>query len=64
MPLCLDQGLGIMVFQPLAAGFLSGKYRRGKPWPKDTRLSNANFDFNEQKGYNIVDELDKVAVAQ
>ena len=28
VPLSLDQGLGIMVWSPLAAGLLSGKYRR------------------------------------
>ena len=39
VPLCLDQGLGILVWSPLLGGFLSGKYRRGKPQPKGTRLS-------------------------
>jgi aryl-alcohol dehydrogenase-like predicted oxidoreductase len=62
-PLCLDQGLGIMCFQPLAGGFLTGKYRRGKPRPQDARLSKANLEFNEQKAYDIIDELDKVATA-
>ena len=63
VPLCLDQGLGILTFQPLGGGFLSGKYRRGKPRPKGTRLSDADLDFNEQKAYDIVDELDRVAAA-
>ena len=62
-PLCLDQGLGIMCFQPLAGGFLTGKYRRGKPRPQDARLSKANLEFNEQKAYDIIDELDRVATA-
>ena len=62
-PLCLDQGLGIMCFQPLAGGFLTGKYRRGKPRPQDARLSKTNLEFNEQKAYDIIDELDKVATA-
>src|SRR6476469_919838 len=29
LPLCRDQGLGVLVWSPLAGGFLSGKYRRG-----------------------------------
>jgi aryl-alcohol dehydrogenase-like predicted oxidoreductase len=62
-PLCLDQGLGIMCFQPLAGGFLTGKYRRGKPRPQGTRLSEAKLEFNEQKAYDIIDELDRVATA-
>jgi len=27
VPLCLDQGIGIIAFNPLAGGFLTGKYR-------------------------------------
>ena len=63
VPLCLDQGLGILTFKPLGGGFLSGKYRRGKPRPKEARLSDANPEFDEQKAYDIIDELDRVATA-
>jgi aryl-alcohol dehydrogenase-like predicted oxidoreductase len=63
VPLCLDQGLGILTFKPLAGGFLSGKYRRGMPRPKDARLSETNLGFDEQQAYNIVDVLDRVATA-
>lgn len=28
-PLCLDQGLAVIPYSPLAAGFLTGKYQRG-----------------------------------
>lgn len=28
-PLCLDQGIGVIPYSPLAAGFLTGKYQRG-----------------------------------
>ena len=63
VPLCLDQGLGILTFSPLASGFLSGKYRRGKPRPKGARLSEGNLTFDEQKAYEIIDELDRVAKA-
>ena len=63
VPLCLDQGLGILTFKPLVGGFLSGKYRRGKPRPKDARLSDVNLEFDEQKAYDIVDELDRAATA-
>ena len=30
LPLSVDQGLGVMVWSPLAAGLLSGKHRRGQ----------------------------------
>jgi len=38
VPACRDHGLGILVYSPLARGFLTGKYRRGEPPPAGTRL--------------------------
>jgi len=66
VPLCLDQGLGILTWSPLSGGFLSGKYRRGQPRPKGARLSDPKMGFlsiDEQKGYDVVEELDKIAKA-
>ncbi len=64
VPLCLDQGLAILVWSPLGEGFLTGKYRRGQPRPQGARLSvpNTSFiPFNEQRGFDIVEELDRIA---
>jgi aryl-alcohol dehydrogenase-like predicted oxidoreductase len=64
VPLCLDQGLGILCWSPLGGGFLSGKYRRGKPRPEGARRTNPEGQFlqyDEEKGFNIVDELDRIA---
>jgi len=63
VPLCLDQGLGILPWSPLAGGFLTGKYRRGAPRPQGTRrsdTSNLFLQFDEQRGYDIVDELERI----
>jgi aryl-alcohol dehydrogenase-like predicted oxidoreductase len=39
LPLCRDQGLGVIAYNPLAGGFLSGKYRAlGEP-PAGTRFA-------------------------
>ena len=39
LPLCRDQGLGVIAYNPLAGGFLSGKYRDlGEP-PPGTRFT-------------------------
>src|SRR5205814_5832020 len=39
LPLCRDQGLGVIAYNPLAGGFLSGKYSSvGQPVP-GTRFS-------------------------
>ncbi len=64
VPLCLDQGLGILVYSPLGGGFLTGKYRRGQPRPKGTRFSDPEsgaFPFDEEKGFDIVEKLDRIS---
>lgn len=37
LPISVDQGLGVLVWSPLAAGLLTGKHRRGVETPKDSR---------------------------
>ena len=39
VPACAAGAVGILPYYPLANGLLSGKYRRGTPWPGGTRLS-------------------------
>jgi aryl-alcohol dehydrogenase-like predicted oxidoreductase len=39
LPLCRDQGLGVIAYNPLAGGFLSGKYRNLEAVPPGTRFS-------------------------
>src|SRR3954453_1892685 len=60
VPLTIDQGLGILVWSPLAGGLLSGKFRRGQRGPEGTR---ALSDWNEppvrdrEALYDIVEAL-------
>jgi aryl-alcohol dehydrogenase-like predicted oxidoreductase len=37
LPACVDLGLGVLVWSPLAGGLLSGKYRRGQAPPEGVR---------------------------
>lgn len=37
LPIAVDQGLGTLVWSPLAAGLLTGKHRRGQATPEDSR---------------------------
>ena len=37
IPAAVDQGLGVLVWSPLAGGLLSGKYRRGREAPAGSR---------------------------
>jgi aryl-alcohol dehydrogenase-like predicted oxidoreductase len=38
LPLCAEQGIGVMSYNPLAGGMLTGKYRKNAPLPKGARL--------------------------
>ena len=40
MPLCQANGIGQVVWSPLAQGVLTGKYRPGQPPPGDSRAAN------------------------
>jgi aryl-alcohol dehydrogenase-like predicted oxidoreductase len=64
MPLGLDQGLGAAVWSPLGWGRLTGKIRRGRPLPKDSRLhGSAQFGppVADEHLFRVVDALDAVA---
>ena len=37
IPLCEEEGIGQVVWSPLAQGVLTGKYRPGQPLPEDSR---------------------------
>lgn len=39
LPLCQNQGLGVIVYNPLAGGFLSGKYQPGQAVEEGTRFA-------------------------
>src|SRR5438309_1956459 len=39
LPLCRDQGLGVIVYNPLAGGFLTARYRSQEAAPPGTRFT-------------------------
>jgi aryl-alcohol dehydrogenase-like predicted oxidoreductase len=63
MPLALDQGVGALVWSPLGWGRLTGKVRRGKPLPAESRL-HKTADMGPQVAdefvYKVVDVLDEL----
>jgi aryl-alcohol dehydrogenase-like predicted oxidoreductase len=64
MPLAADQGVGALVWSPLAWGRLTGKIRRGQPLPEGSRLhETAQYGppVDEEKLFDIVDALEGVA---
>ncbi len=40
VPACIEHGVGVLPYFPLASGFLSGKYRAGQSKPSGARLAN------------------------
>ena len=64
VPMMQDQGVGLMVWSPLAGGLLSGKFGPGSNGPEDAR--RASFDFppvNRDRAWACVDEMRGVAAA-
>jgi aryl-alcohol dehydrogenase-like predicted oxidoreductase len=62
LPLCREEGLGVLVWSPLSGGFLSGKYRRDNPHPEGARRTSFDFPpIDEARGFDAVDALDQVA---
>jgi aryl-alcohol dehydrogenase-like predicted oxidoreductase len=64
VPISLDQGLGILVWSPLAGGLLSGKYRRDAQTPEGTRRLAGWTEppvRDEERLWRIIDELLAIA---
>lgn len=47
LPICREEGLGVIPWSPLGGGFLSGKYERNKPMPQDARIAGAQPHWPE-----------------
>ena len=64
VPSAIDQGLGLLIWSPLAGGLLSGKYRRGQPPPPGSRHASEWDEppvYDEDKLYDTVDVLVEIA---
>ncbi|MFD9336808.1 aldo/keto reductase [Streptomyces sp. NPDC060028] len=64
MPLGRDQGVGAMVWSPLGWGRLTGKLRRGRPLPAQSRLhQTADYGppVEDAHLFDVVDALDEIA---
>jgi aryl-alcohol dehydrogenase-like predicted oxidoreductase len=60
IPAAVDQGLGVLVWSPLAGGLLSGKYRRDqRPGSGSRHLTDWNEPpvYDQEKLYDTVEEL-------
>ncbi|MEG3178397.1 aldo/keto reductase [Sphingomonas sp. RB3P16] len=65
VPMLASEEVGLMVWSPLAGGFLSGKYDRADESKADGR--RAQFDFpplDKDRGYGVIDLMRPIAAAK
>jgi aryl-alcohol dehydrogenase-like predicted oxidoreductase len=65
VPMLNSEQVGLMVWSPLAGGFLSGKYSRGDEKAADGRRTG--FDFppvDRDRGYAVIDAMRPIAEAK
>lgn len=67
LPLCQEERLGLLAWSPLAGGWLTGKYVKGRPAASDSRVGRSDRwdDQAEQREsdrtWRIVDALKEIA---
>ena len=60
VPMALTYGIGLIPWSPLAGGFFTGKYRRGEPFPEDSRLSGSARHY-EDAAFDVLDVFEALA---
>lgn len=63
IPLCKDQGIGLIPWSPLARGFLTGRYKRGKT-PDSSRYRTDKYfaeRFFRPEDFDVVERVEELA---
>lgn len=64
VPLALEAGIGLLIWSPLAGGFLTGKYSRENPQGDGGRLTGFDIlPFDRDAGYKLLDQVRSIASA-
>jgi len=63
VPACEAFGIGILPYFPLTSGLLTGKYRKGEPFPEGTRFAGSAYfqRYATDVNFDKVEALTKVA---
>jgi aryl-alcohol dehydrogenase-like predicted oxidoreductase len=62
LPLCREEGLGVLPWSPLAGGFLTGKYRRDDEAPEGSRRKEFDFPpIDKEVAYDVVEVMQEIA---
>ena len=57
---CQDQGVGVIPYSPLAAGFLTGKYRRDTALPDTPRAGGIQRRHMHEQGWLAIEKLEEI----
>ena len=57
-PVCHEHGLGYEAFGPLAGGWLTGRYRRGQPYPEGSRMTQRPDGYRKYENRAVFDALE------
>lgn len=58
LPLCEERGIAYLAFGPLAGGWLTGKYRRGAPFPAGSRMTQRPEPYRHLVSDHVFDGLE------
>ena len=68
LPVCREEGLGVIPWSPLGGGFISGKYRRGEGPPQGSRIAEAVESMEEywdrrstERNWRILDVVGEIS---
>jgi aryl-alcohol dehydrogenase-like predicted oxidoreductase len=67
LPLCAEEAVAYLAFSPLAGGWLTGKYRRGEPFPPGSRMTQRPEPYREflsGESFGALDRLRTIASAR
>jgi aryl-alcohol dehydrogenase-like predicted oxidoreductase len=57
-PVCHEHALGYEAFGPLAGGWLTGRYRRGEPYPEGSRMTQRPESYRRYERDEVFDALE------
>jgi aryl-alcohol dehydrogenase-like predicted oxidoreductase len=60
LPLCAERGISYLAYSPLAGGWLTGKYRRGEPFPAGSRMTQRPEPYRGLVTGDTFDALDRL----
>jgi aryl-alcohol dehydrogenase-like predicted oxidoreductase len=64
LPLCAQRGVAYLAFGPLSGGWLTGKYRRGRPFPAGSRMTQRSEPYEplvSSRTFAALERLEAIA---